>query len=107
MKASEWACDRMKEAFELVAQDETENMSIVQEIMLRSTDYLWRIVGKAGGQGGQHVLPVPALQQFPSGRPHLGGLWGKDHKVVVRNLSRKVRLEATEQAFGRTNGEQF
>ena len=40
MKASEWAFDRIKEAFELVAQDEAEKMSIVQEIMLRTTDYL-------------------------------------------------------------------
>ena len=52
MKASEWAFDRIKEAFELVAQDETENMSIVQKIMLRSTDYLRRIVAPVGGQGG-------------------------------------------------------
>ena len=39
MKASGWAFDKIKEAFELVAQDETEKMSIVQEIMLRSTDF--------------------------------------------------------------------
>ena len=44
MKASEWPFDRIKEAFELVAQDETEKMSIVQEIMLGSTDYLRRII---------------------------------------------------------------
>ena len=45
----------------------------------------------------------PELQQFPSGRLRLVGLWGKDHEVVVRNLWRKVRLEATEQAFGRAH----
>ena len=28
MKASEWAFDRIKEAFELVAQDEAEKMSL-------------------------------------------------------------------------------
>ena len=33
MKASEWAFDRIKEAFEKVAQDEAERASIVQEIM--------------------------------------------------------------------------
>ena len=49
MKASEWAFDKIKEAFELVAQDETEKMSIVQEIMLRSTDYLRRIIALVGG----------------------------------------------------------
>ena len=35
MKASEWTFDRVKEAFDLVAKDEFENMSIVQEIMLK------------------------------------------------------------------------
>ena len=34
MKATDWAFDRIKEAFEKVAQDEAENVSIVQEIML-------------------------------------------------------------------------
>ena len=38
VKASEWAFDRIKEAFEQVAQDEVEKVSIVQEIMIRSTD---------------------------------------------------------------------
>ena len=33
MKASEWAFDRMKEAFEQVAQDEAAKVSVVQEIM--------------------------------------------------------------------------
>ena len=52
MKASEWAFDRLKEAFEKVAQDEAEKVSIVQEIMLRSTDYLRHIIAPVGGQGG-------------------------------------------------------
>ena len=52
MKASERAFDRIKEAFELVAQDATEKMSIVQEIMFKSTDYLRRIIAPVGGQGG-------------------------------------------------------
>ena len=52
VEASEWAFDRIKEAFEQVAQDEAEKVSIVQEIMLRSTDYLRRIIAPVGGQGG-------------------------------------------------------
>ena len=52
MKASEWAFDRIEESFEKVAQDEAEKVSIVQDIMLRSTDYLRRIVAPVGGQGG-------------------------------------------------------
>ena len=43
---------------ELVAQDETEKMSIVQEIMLRSTDYLRRIIAPVGGQGGVTMSAV-------------------------------------------------
>ena len=35
MKASEWAFDRIKEAFDLVARDEAEKTSVVQEIMLK------------------------------------------------------------------------
>ena len=35
VKATEWAFDRTKEAFEQVAQDETGKLSIVQEIMTR------------------------------------------------------------------------
>ena len=50
MKASEWAFDIIREAFEKVAQDEAVKVSIVQEIML--TDYLRRIISPVGGQGG-------------------------------------------------------
>ena len=41
-----------------------------------------------------------ALSQFPAGRLHLVGLWEKrTQQLVVRDLWRKIRLEATEQAF--------
>ena len=62
MKASECAFDRIKEAFEQVAQDEAAKVSVVQEIMRRS----------------HNVLLVPALQQFPFGRLHVVGLWGEN-----------------------------
>ena len=52
MKASERTFNSIKEAFELVAQDETEKMSIKKEIVLRSTDCLRRIVAPVGVQGG-------------------------------------------------------
>ena len=52
MKASECALDWIKEAFELVAEDEAEKMSTVQEIMLENTDYLRRIIAPVGGQRG-------------------------------------------------------
>ena len=107
MKASELALDWIKEAFELVAQDETEKRSIVQEIMLRSTDCSRRIIAPVGGRRRHNVLPVSELQHFPLGRLNLVGLWVKDHKVVVRNLWRKVRLEATKQAVDRANWRKF
>ena len=66
MNASEWAFDRIKEAFELVAQDETEKMSIVQEIMLRSTDCMRRIIAPVGGQGGVTMSYLcPHCNSFP------------------------------------------
>ena len=66
MKASEWAFDMTKEVFELVAKDETEKMSIVQEIMLRSTDYLRRVIAPVGGQGGVTMSYLcPNCNSFP------------------------------------------
>ena len=52
VKATEWAFDRTKGASEMVAKDEARKLSTVQEIMMRSTDYLRRIIAPAGGQGG-------------------------------------------------------
>ena len=101
MKASEWAFDRIKkEAFELVAQDEAEKISIVQEIMLILAAY-HRASRRT--RRSHNVILVPEKQQLSSGRLRLVGLWEKKHKEVVRNLWRKARLEATEQALGRAN----
>ena len=52
VQATEWAFDRIKEAFEHVAKDEARKLSTVQEIMIRSADYLRRIIAPAGEQGG-------------------------------------------------------
>ena len=101
MKASEWTFDRIKEAFKLVAQDETEKMSIVQEIMLRSTDYLRRIIAPVGGQGGVTMSYLcPNSNSFPL-EDYVW--WVSGGKTMVRNVWRKVRLEATKQAVGRAN----
>ena len=51
MRTSEWGFDRIKEAFDLVAKDGAEKMSIVQEIMLKSTDHVRQIIAPVGGQG--------------------------------------------------------
>ena len=41
-----------REAFEKVAKDEAGRLNIVHGIMLKSTDFLRRIIAPAGGQGG-------------------------------------------------------
>ena len=65
MKASGWAFDRMKEAFDLAAQDEAEKMSIVQEIFVGCADYLRRIIAP-GGQGGVTMSYLyPNCNSFP------------------------------------------
>ena len=61
-KVSEWAFDKMKEAFEKVAKDEAKKMSAVQEIMIRSTDYLLTHHRSRGGARRRYdVILVPAL----------------------------------------------
>ena len=79
MKATEWAFERIKEAFELAAQDEARMVSIVQEIMFKRTDYLRRVIAPVGGQGGVTMSYLcPHCNSFPledhfwwfSGRKH-------------------------------------
>ena len=53
--ATGWAFERVREAShekKKVAEAETGCLSIVQGIMLKSTDFLRRIIASAGGQGG-------------------------------------------------------
>ena len=92
-----------KEAFDLVAKNEAEKMSIVQESTLKSTDYLRRIIAPVGGQGGVTMSYLcPNCNSF-SLEDYVWWFFGKTYKLLVRNLWREVRLEATEQAFGRAN----
>ena len=63
MKASEWAFDR---GVRLGSKEEVEKMSIVQEIMLKSTDYLRRIIAPVGEQGGVTMSYLwPNCNSFP------------------------------------------
>ena len=96
LKASEWAFDRIKEHQEKVAQDEAEKVSIMQEIMLGSTDLLRRIIAPGGRtRRSHHVLPMPHCNSFPLEDYVWWSLGGEHTMVVVRNLWRGVRLEAT------------
>ena len=104
MKASEWAFDRIKEAVRLGStgrgrEDEHCVRDHAQKYGLSAASHCarWRT------RWSHNVALVPKLQQLPSARLRLVGLWVKIHKLVVRDLWRKVRLEATKQAFGRAN----
>ena len=105
VKATDWAFDRIREAFEQLAQDEAAQLSIVQELMIRKHGLLathHRVSGWARRR--YDVILVPALQQFPFGRLNLVGIRERRaHQLVVRELWREIRSEATKQAFGRTN----
>ena len=73
-KATEWAFDRIQEAFERVAKDEARKLSIVQKFFLRSTDYLRRISAPAGGQGGVTLSYLcPHCNRFPTWKTTFGG----------------------------------
>ena len=50
--ATEWFLERICEASEKAAKDEAASLSVVQGILLRSTDFLRRIIAPGGGQGG-------------------------------------------------------
>ena len=99
VKAAEWAFDRIKEAFEQVAQDEAMKMSIVQEIMIRSADYLRRIIAPVGGHGGVKCAICGArIATVTPWKTTFGGSQVKKaHNFVA------CEKQATEQAFGRTN----
>ena len=87
---------------------EAEKMSIVQGIMLRSTDYLRRVIASVGGQGGATMTYLcPNCKSFLLEDYVCWVSGAKTYEVVVRNLWVKVRLEATEQAFGRANWGKF
>ena len=52
----------------------------------------------------EEVGTCPHCNSFPLEGLHLVGRMGKKHtSLVVRSLWREIRLEATEQAFSRTN----
>ena len=107
MKATEWAFDRIKEAFEQVAQDDARKMSIVQEIMIRSTDYLRRIIGPVGGQGGvpmSYLCPhcnsftVEDYIWWVSGRKstHIGGVRHVERKYDSKQPNRLLVVQSVD-----------
>ena len=106
VKATEWAFDRIKEAVEKVAKDESRKLSTAQAIVIKSTDNFRRIIAPAGEQGGVTMSYLcPHCNSFPmvdNVRWVSGGK--KAYKLVVRDLWRKIRLEATKQALSGADG---
>ena len=106
VKATEWAFDRIKEPFEHVAQDEAGKLSIVQEIMIRSTFHLRRIIAPAGRQGGVTMSYLcPHCNSFPL-EDHIwwvSGGKGRCNWWCTICGEERVRSGATKQALGRTN----
>ena len=92
VKATERA--RIKETFEKVAKDEARMLSTVQEIMIRSTDYLRRIIAPAGRQGGVTMscarIATVFLWKTTFGGSQIPQRVEKAHKLVVCDLWRAV-----------------
>ena len=90
MGTTEWAFERVREAFEKVAKNETGRLSIVQGIMLESPDFLRRLVAPAGGQGGVTMSYLcPNCNSFPL-EDYVWFRWEEALQLVVRNLWRKM-----------------
>ena len=63
---SEWALARTMEAYDKVASEDVGRLSIAQNILPKSTDFLRRIMAPASGAGGMTLLYVcPHKSCFP------------------------------------------
>ena len=71
---SEWAFDRIKEAYDKVASEDVGRLSIAQDILRKSTDFLRRVLAPVDGVGGitlSYVCPhcvTASLWRITSGR---------------------------------------
>ena len=76
VKVSERAFDRTRKlSRRWQRMMQKKKLSIVREIMIRSTDYMRRIIAPAGRARRRYdVILVPALYQFPVGRLRLVSL---------------------------------
>ena len=81
LSATGWAFERTRELFENVAKDEAGSLSTAQGILLKSTDFLRRIIEPAGGQGGVTLsyLCPHCVQLLSSGGLFCWVSTGKQH----------------------------
>ena len=101
MKATEWAFDRIKEAFVKVAKNEARTLSTVQVIMIRSTDYLRRIIAPAGGQGGDcNSFPTEDYVWWVSGRKstQIGGVRSVEKNMDWREPNRLLVVQTGDES---------
>ena len=104
MKVSEWAFDRMKEAFENVAKDEAKKLSTVQELMLRSTDNLRRIIARAGGKDALRCHTCARIVTVSRWKNTFGGSLGeKGVTIGGARFVEKSTTGCTQQALGGAN----
>ena len=66
-KLCEWTFERIREAYEKVAQEDVGRLSIAEEILTISTDFLMRIIASRRNGRSHFVVRLPALQLFPFG----------------------------------------
>ena len=87
VKVTEWAFDRIMEAFEQVAKEEARKLSIVQEIMTRSTDYLRRIIAPRGGRETLRCHICARIVIVSRWKTTSGGSLGEKGETIVGALS--------------------
>ena len=65
-KLCEWTFERIREAYEKVAMDDIDRLSIAQEILRKSSDFLRRSIAPVDGMGGVNMSYVcPHCNCFP------------------------------------------
>ena len=87
-------------ASEKVAKDETRNLSTVQEIMTRSTDYLRRILAPAVRQGSVTMSYLCRIVIVSRWKTSFGGSLVRKHNNWWCAI---CGLKATKHAFGVAN----
>ena len=105
VSAKEWAFERIREAFEKVAKDEAGSLIFAQGIILKSTDFLRRIIAAARGHEGVTLTYLcPHCNCFPLevsiwwvsiGKKHCSWWWCQSVE--------KTGMESAQQVNGGTN----
>ena len=73
IQATEWTLERIREAYDKVANDEIGRLGTVQKNQRKSTDFLRRVIAPVDGMGGvTFVVCLPTLQQFSLWRTTFG-----------------------------------